>query len=509
LSKSAFPLPSGERIKVRGKHVNLSDVCELQQRREFKMSQKILFCTLFILIFLIPSKQDSNAKTWERHNTTVQANSILAAIDSGYSIIIDSCEIVDPLVKRGTPERPDTIKGIIWISNSTFHDQLFFSYCYFLNFVDFEMDTFNQDLDFSPTDLIQKFSNNIYSRRHFLLVQHTLALAEGRDWKCTFFRKGVSFWHSIFRNYANLSATAFHGVANFEGTNFDTHADFIGTTFGAPAIFLDATFGGFAVFAGSTFDTIAVFENATFHDDAFFEIDTFGGEADFRDAGFDTNVYFDGAVFRGKVSFLEATFGGDVKLSEMRFTEIDISWKQLDGHLTCDVLTSYKLMKYFEEQRQLENADGVYLFLKDQERIEKKWYIEYPEYWFIQQTCGYGVKPLRTLIVCGLVIILFSALYTKSNAIKEIEKELGHQRRRKRFRIVRKGFRKRFYDALYFSVHTFIIGIVSNWHPTDEFLIKTKRIRLFKFRTLSMIEGALGWVLLVLFVVTLTRKFIR
>jgi hypothetical protein len=166
-------------------------------------------------------------------------------------------------------------------------------------------------------------------------------------------------------------------------------------------------------------------------------------------------------------------------------------------------------MKYFDEQRQFDNADGVYLFLKDQERMGKFWLWRYLEFWFIQLTCGYGVKPLRTLIVCGLVIIFFSALHTKSNAIKEIEKELGHRGRWKRFRIVRKGFRKRFYDALYFSVHTFIIGIVSNWHPTDEFLIKTKRIRLFKFRTLSMIEGTLGWVLLVLFVVTLSRKFIR
>jgi hypothetical protein len=58
------------------------------------MSKKILFCSLFILIFLIPSKQDSNATTWERHNTTVHADSMLAAIDRGDSVIIDSCEIL-------------------------------------------------------------------------------------------------------------------------------------------------------------------------------------------------------------------------------------------------------------------------------------------------------------------------------------------------------------------------------------------------------------------------------
>lgn len=64
-------------------------------------------------------------------------------------------------------------------------------------------------------------------------------------------------------------------------------------------------------------------------------------------------------------------------------------------------------------------------------------------------------------------------------------------------------------DAFYFSFQTFIIGVVSDWYPTEEFLIRIKNKRLLKFRTLSMIEGALGWILLVLFVVTLTRKFIR
>ncbi|KPJ62940.1 hypothetical protein AMJ44_14940 [candidate division WOR-1 bacterium DG_54_3] len=119
------------------------------------------------------------------------------------------------------------------------------------------------------------------------------------------------------------------------------------------------------------------------------------------------------------------------------------------------------------------------------------------------------MKPLNTLYLSLLIIFLWTLFYTKSNTIKEIEKELGHRRRRRKSRIVRKGFRKRLYDALYFSVQTFIIGVVPDWHPTDEFLIKTGKIRLFKFRTLSMIEGALGWILLVLFVVTLTRKFIR
>jgi hypothetical protein len=167
-------------------------------------------------------------------------------------------------------------------------------------------------------------------------------------------------------------------------------------------------------------------------------------------------------------------------------------------------------MRYFDDQRMLDGVDGVYFFLKDQERVGKPWYYRYPEFWFIQLTCGYGVKPGYTFLWSACIILLFTVFYTlRYNSIKEIENKFLYSKRPRVLRKVRRSFTKRLYDAFYFSATTFIIGIVSDWHPTDEFLIKSKRFRLIKFRTLSMIEGILGWVLLVLFVVTLTRKFIR
>ncbi|MGB8657818.1 MAG: hypothetical protein WCE90_08540 [Candidatus Zixiibacteriota bacterium] len=374
------------------------------------MFKKILFCSLFILIFLIPSKQDANATTWERRGTIVYADSIIAAIDRGYSIIIDSCEIFGQLTKQGTPERPDTIKSYIDINYSSFLNLVSFDNCYFMEEVSFNLDT-------------------LCERAYFL--------------------------HAVFSKGACFIGTTFKSLAYFYGCTFKrSYVLFIGTSFKKEACLSEIS------------------------------VDKL---ADFR----------------------HATFRGQVDLDFKEFKNILILWYQLKGHLAYDPLANLKLIKYFEEQRQLDDADGKYLFIKDHERMEKPWYIRYPEYWFIQLTCGYGVKPGRTLIVSSLIILLFTFFYTKPNAIKEIEKEFGHRRRRRRVRMDRKGIGKRFYDALYFSVHTFIIGIVSNWHPTDEFLIKTRRIRLFKFRTLSMIEGVLGWVLLVLFVVTLTRKFIR
>ncbi|KPJ62939.1 hypothetical protein AMJ44_14935 [candidate division WOR-1 bacterium DG_54_3] len=210
------------------------------------MFKKSLFLALLTFITLIAWKRDSNAKTWERYNTTVSADSILAAIERGEDIKIDSCEIFGAFKKWGTKERPDTIKNFISISNSAFFHSVSFKYCYFM--------------------------------------------AEVRFFASTFGR--MSFYEATFTKHADFSFT------------------------------------------------------------------TFAIEAD----------------------FWHTTFGEKIDLSLIEFEDIYLSWKQLDGHLICDVLTSYMLMRYFEENREFDNTDGFYLYMKDQERMQKSPWVRYPEY---------------------------------------------------------------------------------------------------------------------------------
>jgi hypothetical protein len=359
------------------------------------MSKKILLCTLFIAIFLIPSKQDPNAKTWKRSNTTVDAESTLAAIDRGDSVIIDSCEIFGPVIKRGTWEIPDTITSFIRIWHSSFYDTVsFFSCC---------------------------------------------------------FMKAVSFQTTLFRS-----------PAIFSKTTFKQTGDFLGSTFHGTADFSDATFEKGAIFWASIFEK----------------------DVDFWSAK------FSGALFLG------ATFRKEVNFSPEEFQGIAISWEQLEGHLSSTSYYYYKLMKWFEDQRLLDDADGVYLFLKDQERMEKRWYIRYPEYWFIQQTCGYGVKPWRPLITSALVIILFTFIYLilDTQEKEPLNLDLANPGRQ--------TFKWRSSRGFYYSINAFIIGAPPNWTVGNGHSQKW-------FRIWTTIERTLGWILLVLFVVTLTRKFIR
>jgi hypothetical protein len=406
------------------------------------MPKKLLVKVLIVSSFSFITFQSLPTQAGMFHpkpGSTVLADSIVAAIDRGDSIIFFDCKILGPLIREGSIERTDTIKSFIDIFQSTFLDTVSFkNYCFKEN-VRFGEDSFSTDAKF---------------------------------YRATF-GEDVDFKDATFGRNANFGIATFSQNATFWNTTFSGYANFTNAIFGGDAIFWKATFGGDASFWDATFDSLAYFRDATF-----------GGDADF------TNT-----------EFLK-----EVDLSPKEFKNIDISWKQLQGHLVYNETGNYKLMKYFEEQRKLKDADGIFLFLKDQERMEKHPLIRYPEYWFVYLTCGYGRRPLYTFILSVLVVILFAVFFAKPRAIKEIESTASG---------------KRFYNALYFSIHTFIIGIVSNWHPTDEFLIdRTIRIKLFKFRinkeikcfkyrTLSMIEGALGWILIIILIISLERTIGR
>lgn len=393
------------------------------------MFKKFLFCILSILIFLIPSQQDSNAKTWERHNATVQADSILAAIDRGDSIIIDSCEIFGPLKKAGEPGRPDTISSVIQFRRSSFKDIVCFRDCYFSSSVSCSGIT---------------FSTNTY----------------------------------------------------FPWSTFGEDADFRGVTFCEDAHFMGATFKKVVYFESATVNRIASFASTTFGGYACFDSVTFATFASFFRAWFSEFASFWNASFNGFCDFSEAKFKKKVDLRFKELKNFYIKWKQLEGHLSYS--TPHFLLEfisYFEEQRQLDDADGVYLFLKNQERMRKFWLWRYLEYWFIQQTCGYGVKPLLPLRAGLIVVALFAIPYYWIK-IREPKWALGAGLKRIRIKA---------WNAFYFSVNTFVSGAPIEWTPEDTRSSKKH----YLFGILTTAERIFGWILLVLFVVTLTRKFIR
>lgn len=402
--------------------------------------------------------------------STIPADSVIAAIERGDSIRISLCEISGPLRKEGTKERPDTINSYINIWLTTLYDSVSFRFCHFTRDIIFQGVFSKENIDFLGA---------IFSKR---------ALFTGVNSK-----KTANFSSSTFSESTSFSRTRFRRDADFSDAYFGDFTSFNSVTFDRKAVFFYATFSKNADFSNTTFRDEADFWSATFSADAHFDTAHFNERAYFREATFDGNTYFHLTTFEEDVYFQGAAFGGLINLSPLRFNEMYISWKQLESRFISDIPTSFRLMKYFEKERMLDDADGIYLFLKDLERKAKPCYLRYPEYWLIQQTCGYGVKPQNTLYICVGIIILFASLYFFADAIRP---RMG----------VKKGS---FFDALYFSFQTFIIGTVADWYPKDQYLIRVGSIRFLKFRTLSMMEGALGWILVILFIISLGRKFIR
>lgn len=422
-----------------------------------KRSKLILFIILFCILFPVFISQATVFNP--PPDSKISADSILAAIEHGDSVIIDNCEIYGPLIKIGTGETPDTVRNLISITRSTFYDTVSFLRCNFL-----------KDISFDSTIFLEK----------------------------------VSFSYTIFSGATVFSGVTFRNPALFSYSTFTGYADFSGAIFRKGTAFVSAIFSEDASFNGDSISGAAVFYEVRFRKSAYFMGANFSGEAYFTKATFSGDVFFRNASFE-EANFLEAQFSSVVDFSLKEFKNIYISWKQLEGHLWYNPTAIFKLMKYFEEQRQLDDADGIYLFSKKKETSNMKWY-NYNKYfrYFLWATCGYGVKPFRTLFISIFLIFLFALFYTKPGAIRAITQD--HAVRR----AARKAVRKiSFSQALRFSFHTFLIGAVTDWYPTEYFLINKKRIKLLRFRNLSMIEGALGWILVILFIISLGKKFIR
>lgn len=292
--------------------------------------------------------------------------------------------------------------------------------------------------------------------------------------------------------------------------------------------FLSASFSEWTVFSGTTFSKDVPFNYATFSEDVNFRVVKFSGDVDFANATFSKDVQFNYATFSKDVQFSNVTFSGDVDFSNVTFSgdvdfsdatfskgvdfsgdtlsklggRLDLEWKQIKGKLVYNGLTYINLIKKFKEQEQFDDADDAYYSYRVEKRKhEKKWYNPscLAEFIFLDLTCGYGVRPFRTIVWGIGVIVFFTACYYRVGAIQERRTEQKEPEKSTRW--------DRFSDALYFSINTFTTVGYGDWYPTEEYVIK--RWRFLRFRTLATIEGLLGWMLLALFLVTLGKVWIR
>jgi len=343
------------------------------------------------------------------------------------------------------------------------------------------------------------------------------------------FDGSVVFHHCRFDEKVTFTDAVFKGDAHFDSSHFNSYADFYHSTYENSASFRNAVFRAQSNFSQSVFKSPHIFEPSVdfraciCHEAAFFAGVRFQKIADFRDTQFRRQADFTGATF------------DFVNFTNTEFLRLDIKWEQIAGEklLFGDVVLQgidprrpeidpaefdelfarrvqpplhekhrqYDVLKaIFIKQGDYVSTDGSFYEWKQVERRETSlgWN---PENWIVKAfhyvnwlSCGYGVKPIRTMVFALTVILVFATAYTGLDLLAH-----NHANTKVFMLLVQQSSKvasdlQRNVD---FSFRAFM-----NFGPIED-------TRATLGHVLLLAERLLGWLTIFLFVTTYTRMMLR
>lgn len=345
-----------------------------------------------------------------------------------------------------------------------------------------ERSVFEEDVDFTGTEFIDQVSM-AESRLKGYISFSSSKFGESADFSGCRFDEYADFSGSAFGEDAYFLETIFNDDINFRGSEFLRDVYYSGSIFKGYADFSEISFGRYASFRASQFEGYAYFSESHFSSDASFSATEFDSDASFMESKFEGDASFRGAQFKGYLSlmrtrfqeiadFSKSQFCRDVYLTEARLSSVKLDWKSIKEQIICDGATYLLLIKIFKEQEQLKDADDCYYEYRSKSRESKEWsdgskILDY----IACLTCGYGLSPIRTIYLSLALIVVFAGIFAIGSSLS-------------------------FLDAVYYSALAFISDAKGPWLPgTYEYIF--------------MMERLLGWLLMALFLVTLSRVMIR
>ncbi len=289
---------------------------------------------------------------------------------------------------------------------------------------------------------------------------------------------------------------------NFAGWHFPPNAIGFRERKLSPANFELAKFVTIAMFYRAKFVGDVWFLEAEFSGDAWFQDAEFGGDAWFRGVRFGRDAWFHGARFGGRADFGGATFeeGYELRLEtptwDLPFVQPRPFSRREEGK------TAYRLAKQAAQNAGNYAGMGKYHYAEQcaiefGERKSYGW-----RFWrwcrkprgvlgfaralvkcvFARGVFGYGEKPHRALVAGGLVIAVWTLLcYANSGIQHETFSAFGPTLK----------------QSLYFSIVTFTTLGYGDFSPSPD------------FQMWAAAEALIGAALMAVFIVCLTRKYIR
>ncbi len=412
------------------------------------------------------------------------------------------------------------VKSALEIKDSEIKGRVNFADAVFLEPVIFEDTIFNEDAAFINANFSQeasfiksqfkknanfglaqflgtaRFEDVVFNNRALFGFVHFYGKANFADSKINI----GTFSHAVFEDLGTFIGAEFQETAKLDRVTFSDSALFRDSKFLEKAFFDETTFNGSRNkniigsinFLEAKFNDDASFFNTTFIRDATFRDSRFLEEADFGKSKFLDAIDFNDTSFKGDASFWDTQFLGSVYMHGSKFSRLIVRWENLSKRLIFGEVLYLTLIDNFKKLGRTGDAnDCYYEYMIKQPKDPGLWprFTDFVK-WI---SCGYGVRPERTVMVCIGVIALFGSLFWIGRGVNRSEESMQNTSRISGFwRWTRSVYLLR---CFYFSTTAFIGG-KSDISPLGD------------YKYLATIERIFGWLFFGLFLATLTRTLL-
>jgi hypothetical protein len=293
------------------------------------------------------------------------------------------------------------------------------------------------------------------------------------------FGGSINFNGVQFNDIANFYGCKFSGSAFFNLCQFNRDAIFIESKFDEYSFFRESKFGGNALFLRSKFKGSSIsFYNSRFSRNAHFMGSKIGGPTSFSRSCFDRDAIFNFSQFNSRLGFEDCQFDGIVDFHEYKHKGEVLTFKEAKFKDPLSQEEACRRAKIILE-RGGNREDAGYHFYREMEarRMQKPWYLRYPEFVFIQLVFGYGVHPLRLWIWWFFFVGVFAAVYGIWNGVIGATRPL---------------------DYIWFSITVAVTPGFAGYKPIPGL-----------FQVVAGLEAILGTFMWAAFIATFARKYMR